>query len=213
MLYFIKPQFKQQVALLRKGDPNAQIYGSIHHYYGGIDFLEDVDIFCTNAIHEQWSLDDEVRDAGKTFWQYSFTSDATAPSVPRYTFGYYFAAFGSVGSLVWAYNWGNRFDTLDGYNWMYVFTTPFEVVPMPFAEGLREAWDDRRLIETVKKTAEQNGVDLSAFWEEFFAEVLDNRGAGGTSTLNDFWEKAKEANAMEQWRNRLTEKLMEVSAK
>ncbi len=210
MLYFIKPQFKQQVALLRKGDPAAQIYGSIHHYYGGIDFLEDVDIFCTNAVHEHWELPEEVRAAGKTLWQYSFTDDSKAPSVPRYTFGYYFAAFGSVGSLVWAYNWGNRFDTLDGYNWMYVFTTPFEVVPMPFAEGIREAWDDRRLIETVKRTAAEKGVDLSAFWEQFFAEVLDNRGAGGTSTLNDFWEQAREANTMDQWRSRLTDKLMEV---
>ncbi len=211
MLYFIKPQFKQQVALLRKGDPAAQIYGSIHHYYGGIDFLEDVDIFCTNAIHEHWELPDEVRAAGKTLWQYSFTDDSKAPGVPRYTFGYYFAAHGSVGSLVWAYNWGNRFDTLDGYNWMYVFTTPFEVVPMPFAEGLREAWDDRRLIETLKRAAGENGVDLSAFWEQFFAEVMDNRGAGGSSTLNDFWEQSKETAAMDRWRSRLTDKLLEVS--
>lgn len=213
MLYFIKPQFKQQVALLREGDPAARIYGSIHHYYGGIDFLEDVDIFCTNAIHENWDLPDEVRAAGKTFWQYSFTDDSKAPGVPRYTFGYYFAAHGSVGSLVWAYNWGNRFDTLDGYNWMYVFTTPFEVVPMPFAEGLREAWDDRRLIETVKRAAEGKNVDLRAFWEQFFAEVRDNRGAGGTSTLSDFWERASEAHAMDRWRGRLTDKLMEISGK
>ena len=210
MLYYIKPQFKQQVALLRKGDPRTQIYGSIHHYYGGIEFLEDVDIFCTNAVAENWNLPDEVRAAGKTLWQYSSTSDKSMPAVPRYTFGYYFAGHGSVGSLVWAYNWGDRFDTLDGSNWMYVFTTPFEVVPMPFAEGLREAWDDRRLIETVKKRAADRGVDLSQFWAGFFEEVASSRGAGGSSTLDDFWEQASSAVVMDTWRERLTEKLVEL---
>jgi len=210
MLYYIKPQFKQQVALLRKGDPQAQIYGSIHHYYGGIEFLEDVDIFCTNAVAENWNLPDEVRAAGKTLWQYSSTTDKTTPAVPRYTFGYYFAGHGSVGSLVWAYNWGNRFDTLDGENWMYVFTTPFEVVPMPFAEGLREAWDDRRLIETVRKKAAEKGVDLTAFWDGFFKEVSTSRGRGGRSTLDDFWEQARQAEVMDEWRSELTAKLLEL---
>ena len=210
MLYFIKPQFKQQVALLRQGDPEVQIYGSIHHYYGGIDFLEDVDIYCTNAVHENWGMPDEVRAAGKTLWQYSFTSDKSMPSVPRYTYGFYFAGHNSRGSLTWAYNWGKRFDTLDGYNWMYVFTTPFEVVPMPFAEGLREAWDERRLIETIKSRAAEKGVDLSVFWEDFFGEIAASRGVGGTSTLNDFWEQASESEAMNRWHDELIAKLVSL---
>jgi hypothetical protein len=151
MLFFIKPQFKKQVALLRQGDPKVQIYGSIHHYYGGIDFLGGVDIFCTNAVAENWNLPNEVRAGGKTLWQYSSTTDKTLPGVPRFTFGWYFAGHDSRGSLVWAYNWGNRFDTLDGENWMYAWQTPFGMLPAPFMTGLREAWDDRRLLETLKK--------------------------------------------------------------
>jgi hypothetical protein len=37
-----------QIGLLRRGWPEVDIYGSIHYYHGGIDFLEYVDIFCTN---------------------------------------------------------------------------------------------------------------------------------------------------------------------
>jgi glycosyl hydrolase family 123 len=210
MLHFIKPQFKQQVALLRKGWPEAPIYGSIHHYYGGIEFLEDVDIYCTNAVAENWDMPMEVRDAGKTLWQYSGTTDKSMPAVARYTFGFYFAGHGSVGSLVWAYNWGNRFDTMDGSNWMYAWNTPFDVVPMPYAEGLREAWDDRRLLETLKRTAAAKGVNLENFLSRLYAEFASSRGQGGTSTLDDFWEKAKSDLVMENWRARMTDKLLEL---
>jgi len=210
MLYYIKPQFKQQVRLLRQGDPQVQIYGSIHHYYGGIDFLPDVDIFCTNAVHENWELPDEVRAAGKTLWQYSGTSDKGQPAVARYTFGFYFAGHNSRGSLVWAYNWGKRFDTLDGSNWMYVWNTPFDVIPTPYMEGLREAWDERRLLETLKRTAKAKNIDISGFLAQFFAEVAAARGRGGTSTLDDFWEKAKDDLVMENWHNKLVEKLLSL---
>ena len=208
MLYFIKPQFKQQVALLRQGDPKAQIYGSIHHYYGGIEFLEDVDIFCTNAVAENWNLPSEVRAAGKTLWQYSGTSDKGLPGVARYTFGWYFAGHDSRGSLVWAYNWGNRFDTLDGENWMYAWQTPFGMLPAPFMTGLREAWDDRRLLETLKARAAEKGVDLSGFLTTLFGEVAAGRGQGGASTLDDFWERARTDRAMDVWKDRLVKKLL-----
>ena len=210
MLGFIKPQFKEQIRLLRKGDPKAQIYGSIHHYDPGIEFLEDVDIFCTNAVHENWSLPEEVRAAGKTLWEYSGTTEKGLPAVARYTFGYYFAAHDSRGSLVWAYNWGNRFETLDGSNWMYAWNTPFGMVPTPFMEGLREAWDDRRLLETLKRAAAEKGVDLTVFLGRLFAEVAAARGAGGTSTLDDFWERAKSDLVMDQWRGRMVEKLIAI---
>ncbi len=210
MLFFIKPQFKQQVALLRQGDHKVQIYGSIHHYYGGIDFLPDVDIFCTNAVAENWNLPNEVRAGGKILWQYSFTSDHTLPGVPRYTFGWYFASHNSRGSLVWAYNWGNRFDTLDGENWMYAWQTPFGMLPAPFMTGLREAWDDRRLLETIKKHAADKGEDLSGFLTTLYGEVAAGRGQGGTSTLDDFWERARSDQMMEVWKDRLVKKLMSM---
>jgi len=210
MMYFIKPQFKEQVRLIRQGYPEAQIYGSIHHYYGGIDFLEDVDIFCTNAVAENWDLPDEVRAAGKILWQYSSTTDKGLPAVGRYTFGFYFAGHDSRGSLVWAYNWGNRFDTLDGSNWMYAWNTPFDVIPTPFAEGLREAWDERRLLETIKQTAKEKNVDISGFLAGLYEEFARSRGRGGRSTLDDFWERAKNDLLMEDWHERMVEKLLEL---
>ncbi|HOM98819.1 MAG TPA: hypothetical protein PLM33_01045 [Acidobacteriota bacterium] len=212
MLFYIKPQFKQQIELLREGDPDVQIYGSIHNYEPGIEFVEDVDIFCTNAVHENWGMPDEVRAAGKTLWEYSGTSDKGLPGVARYTFGYYFAAHNSRGSLVWAYNWGNRFDTLDGSNWMYAWNTPFDVIPTPYMEGLREAWDDRRLLETLKQTAAEKNIDLTDFLSRLFAEVAMARGRGGTSTVDDFWERAKADLVMDQWKNRMIEKLLEIQA-
>lgn len=210
MMYFIKPQFKQQVRLIRQGYPEAQIYGSIHHYYGGIEFLEDVDIYCTNAVAENWGMPDEVRAAGKILWQYSFTNDRSMPSVARYTFGFYFAGHDSRGSLVWAYNWGNRFDTLDGSNWMYTWNTPFDVIPMPFAEGLREAWDERRLLETIKRTAKEKNVDITGFLAGLYEESSRARGRGGRSTLDDFWERAKNDLVMETLHDRMVEKLLEL---
>ncbi len=211
MLSYIKPQFKEQVRLLRKGDPKARIYGSIHHYLGGIDFLEDIDIFCTNAVHENWNLPDEVRAGGKTLWEYSGTSDKGLPAVARYTFGFYFAAHDSRGSLVWAYNWGNRFDTLDGSNWMYAWNTPFDVIPTPYMEGLREAWDDRRLLETLKRTAAGRKADISVFVGRLFAEIAAARGQGGRDTVDDFWEAAKSDRMMDEWRNRMVEKLIALN--
>ncbi|HVX67590.1 MAG TPA: hypothetical protein VHA11_13345 [Bryobacteraceae bacterium] len=211
MLSFIKPQFKQQVRLLREGDPKAQIYGSIHHYAPGIGFLEDVDVFCTNAIAENPQMPEQVHGAGKTFWEYSGNGDSGLPGVARYTFGYYFASHGSTGSLVWAYNWGDRFDTLDGNNWLYAWNTPFDVIPSPYMEGMREAWDDRRLIETVRQAARKKGVDISGFLGRLFADVARARGAGGTDTVTDFWEKSRSDEAMDEWKDRLVDELLSLA--
>ncbi len=210
MLTFIKPQFKEQIRLLRKGDPKAQIYGSIHHYDPGIEFLEDVDIFCTNAVSENWNLPGEVRAAHKILWEYSGNHDRGLPATARYTFGYYFAAHNSRGSLVWAYNWGNRFDTLDGNNWMYVWNTPFDLIPTPYMEGLREAWDDRRLLETLKRAAEKKNVDLSTFLGRLFGEIGAARGQGGTDPVDDFWDRAKNDAMMDQWKDRMVDKLLSL---
>jgi hypothetical protein len=212
MMSYIKPQFKRQTELLRKGDPKAEIYGSIHQYNPGMDFLEDVDIFCTNAVHENWNMPDEVRAAGKTLWEYTGTSDKGLPGRARYSFGYYFAAHDSRGSLVWAYNWGNRFDTLDGSNWMYAWNTPFDVISTPYMEGLREAWDDRRLIETLKQTADKKGVDLTTFFGRLFGEIAAARGQGGRDTVTDFWQAAKNDFVMDEWRDRMVQKLMAISS-
>jgi len=208
MLPHIRDQFIKQVGLLRKGWPDVEIYGSIHHYYGGIDFLDHVDIFCTNAIEENSRLGEEVREAGAEFWQYTGTSDKGLPGRARYAFGHYFASHDSRGSLAWAYNWGNRFDTIDGNNWMYVWNTPFDLVPAPYMIGMREAWDDRRLRETVRKMARDKGVDLMAFWGRLHKEIAEERGLGGRNTVDDFWETAKDNLAMERWKTEMIEKAL-----
>ena len=217
MLSFIKPQFKQQVRLLREGAPHAQIYGSIHHYAPGIGYLEDVDIFCTNAIDENPHMPEEVHGAGKIFWEYSGTTDIGLPATARYTFGYYFASHGSTGSLVWAYNWGERFDTLDGgssgNSWMYAWDTPFDVIPSPYMEGMREAWDDRRLIETVRQSARRKGVDVSGFFDKLFADVARARGTGGKDTVNDFWDRASNDALMDEWKDRLVAELLALEGR
>ncbi len=208
MLPHIKDQFIEQVKLLRRGWPEVEIYGSIHHYYGGIDFLEHVDIFCTNAIEENPRLGEEVRMSGSEFWQYSGTSDKGLPGRARYTFGHYFASHDSRGSLAWAYNWGNRFDTIDGSNWMYVWNTPFDLVPAPYMIGMREAWDDRRLRETVRKIARDKDVDLMAFWGRLHSEIAQERGLGGSNTVDDFWETARDNQSMERWKTEMIDKVI-----
>ncbi len=81
---------------------------------------------------------------------------------------------------------------------------------MPYFEGVREAWDERRLIETVKRAAKEKNADLTTFWARLFAEVAAERGQGGTSTLTDFWERAKDDEVMDRWHDRLVAKLLEL---
>jgi len=144
------------------------------------------------------------------FWEYSGTGDAGLPGRARYTFGYYFAANGSVGSLVWAYNWGNRFDTLEGENWICVWNTPFDIIPTPYMMGLSEAWDERRLLETLKREATARGVDIGDFLSKLYAEIHDSMGLRGSSTVTDFWYSAQDNGKMDQWRRRIEEKLLEI---
>jgi len=147
---WIKDHFKDACRLIRKGSKNVLVGGDIHHAKPGIVFVNDIDVFCTNAIHEDLKLGDKVRAAGTRFWQYSGCNDQTAAHRGRFTFGFYFAAFDSRGALVWAYNWMDRFDTSRGGQWGYGWYTPFGTVWGPFMAGLREGLDDRRWIETYK---------------------------------------------------------------
>lgn len=209
-LTFIKPRFIHLRDLLKQGNSEFIISGDIHHYKGGIDFLPYLDVFCTNATHENLDMPREVREAGVELWEYSGTGDAGLPGRARYTFGYYFAANGSVGSLVWAYNWGDRFDTLDGSSWVCVWNTPFDIIPTPYMLGLSEAWDERRLLETLKREAAAKNVDIEAFLSNLFAEIHASMGLRGTSTVTDFWFAAQENEKMDQWRRRLEDKLIEI---
>ena len=209
-LAFIKPHFIHLRNLLKEGNPDFIVSGDIHHYKGGIDFLPYLDVFCTNATHENLDMPGEVREAGVELWEYSGAGDAGMPARARYTFGYYFAANGSVGSLVWAYNWGKRFDTLDGDSWICVWDTPFDIIPTPFMLGISEAWDERRLLETLKHESASRNVNIDGFLTELFTEVHSAMGLSGRSTVTDFWYAARENRKMDQWRRRIEDKLLEV---
>jgi hypothetical protein len=212
---WINPHFKDSCAAMREAWPKIRIYGSIHHADSGLPFLPDINVFCTNAIHEDVKLGDKVRAGGpdKTFWQYSGGGDSAEPAMGRYAFGFFFGAFDSRGSLCWAYNFGARFDTsVQENNWIYAWTTPYSVARSPYYEGVREAWDDRRYIETLKVTAAAKGKDAEAkaLLEEIFNQAVKSRTEGGRDTVNDFYARSKDPDALETMRNRIREMLLKL---
>lgn len=214
----IKGFFKDCCAAIHEAAPKMRIYGSIHHNRQeggttneGIVFLDDIEVFCTNAIHEDPKLGDKVRAGGptKSFWQYSGVSGGGggAPDQARYTFGFFFAAYDSRGSLSWAYNWGPGFDTSgEGDAWMYAWQTPYGTIPAPFFEGMREAWDDRRIIETFKKKFKNNPAEMKKL-DDIFQEATGSRTKGGRDTVNDFWAAVDNVEKIDKWRNTLLDAL------
>ncbi len=213
---WIKGHFKDSCAAIHEAWPKTRIYGSIHHAKPGLPFLPDIEVFCTNAIHEDHELGNKVRAGGKdkVFWQYSGTADATEPAAARYAFGVFFAAFNSRGSLVWAYNWGGRFDTSNGNNWIYAWTSPYSLVRAPFFEGMREAWDDRRYIETLKhlagkKSPEQQKV-VKDLLEKIFNEAVQSRTKGGRDTVNNFFARSKNPKALDAIREKIANGILEL---
>ena len=212
---WIKSYFEDACDLIRKyAAPGTRIYGSIHHATGLV-FLPKINVFCTNAIHEDSKLGNKIRAAGpeKYFWQYTGVGANSEPAKMRYTFGFFFGAFNSRGSLLWAYNWGNRFDTTEGDNWMICWDTPFSVIPNLSYEGLREAWDDRRYIETLRKAAkDKEKIDeVEAFLEKIFGQAVQSRTAGGRDTVDDFWSQTKDPEKLNEWRSQIADKIVKLN--
>ncbi len=210
---WIKPYFKDGCKIIREAAPDIRIYGSIHHinYRGknsGMRFMDDIDLFCTNAFGEDNRIGEKVRAAGHTLWQYSGVGGDGAgnPDRARYAFGFFFAYSDSRGSLAWAYNWGKGWDTTSGSNWMYAWHTPFDTIPAPYYEGLREAWDDRRVIETYKKAFAKDAGAMAAL-KKILKEAVGSRSAGGRDTVSDFWAAADDSSKMGQWRKALLDRL------
>jgi len=209
----IKPHFKDACAAIHEAVPGARIYGSIHHAETGLPFLDDIDVFCTNAIHEDPKLGDKVRAApNKTFWQYSGAGYNSDLAGPRYAFGFFFGAFNSRGSLLWAYNWGSRFDCTSGNQWVYAWTSPYSVIRGPGFEGVREAWDDRRYIETLKVAAKKAGKEAEAntLLEEIFNSAVQSRTAGGRDTVNDFWARSKDPEVLDNMRAKIADLIVKI---
>ncbi len=211
---WIKSHFKDCAAIIHKAWPKARIYGSIHHAANGLPFLEDIEVFCTNAIHMDHQLGDKVRAVpNKTFWQYSGTNDKREPVVPWFTFGVYFGSFNARGSLVWAYNWGSRFDTASrGNQWMYGWTTPYSLVRTPYLEGLREGYDERRYMETLKKVAKAKGKEQVAddLLKAIFKEVRLARNDKGRDTVHNFFDQTKDPEKLMKYRQMIVDKILEL---
>ena len=85
---WIKPFFKDACAAIREADPRIRVYGCIHHVKGwqGVPdlwkvFIDDIDVYNTNAVDEDPDIGNKVRAAGaaaakaggrdKLFWQYT----------------------------------------------------------------------------------------------------------------------------------------------
>ena len=213
---WIKTHFEDGCDIIRNAAPNVRIYGSIHHP-SGIEFLPKINVFCTNAIFGDTTLGDKVRAAGegKYFWQYTGIGGGggSEPTKMRYTYGFYFGAYNSRGSLLWAYNWGGRFNTTEGNNWMICWDTPFGVIPTLSYEGLREAWDDRRYIETLRKIAKEKGkeAEVIVFLDDIFHQATNSKTKGGTDTVNDFWSDTKAPEKLNAWRFLIADKIIELS--
>ena len=214
---WIRPYFEDGCAAIREGAPKARIYASINHINRsgkneGLVFMDAIDVFSTNAIHEDAKLGDKVRAAGKDFWQYANCGAASGrPDMARFAFGFFFTAYGSRGSLCWAYNWGRGWDVSEGANWMYAWQTAFDTIPSPFFEGLREAWDDRRIIEAYRKRF-AGDKEAMAVLNEVLAEATRSRTAGGRDTVYDFWAAVDDPTKLDAWRNRLLDRLARQGA-
>jgi len=212
---WIQTHFIDACEIIKKSAlPGTRIYGSIHHP-SGIEYLPFINVFCTNAIHDDPALGDKVRAGGpgKDFWQYTGVGANSEPGQLRYSYGFYFGSSNSRGSLLWAYNWGARFNTTEGNNWMICWDTPFSTIPTLSYEGLREAWDDRLYIETLRKAAILKGREneVESFLDKIFTEAVHSKTKGGEDTVNDFWNQTKDLKKLDEWRYSIADKIMEIS--
>jgi hypothetical protein len=208
---WIRDHFKAACALIHEAVPNNKVYMSLHNnYVGEADgykgrvgeiFIPDVDIVCTNAIEEDNELGDKVRRAGKEFWQY------TGLQSPRFSFGFWFGAWDSRGSLCWAYNWGARFDITSGSNWQYAWNAPFGTVLTPAYEEMREAWDDRRYLETAKAAAKHAGRDISPLLEKLRLAAIENQGS------DNGWKSGRDRSQLDDWRRTLADAVIQFGVR
>ncbi len=206
---WIRDHFSAACALIHDAVPQNKVYLSLHNNYEaevhgykgrvGEIFIPDVDIVCTNAIEDDNQLGEKVRRAGKEFWQY------TGLRSPRFSFGFWFGAWDSRGSLCWAYNWGARLDITTGSNWQYAWSSPFGPVGTPAYEEMREAWDDRRYLETAKAAAKGAGKDIGPLLDRLRALAIDNQGGDNS------WKTGRERAQMDEWRRRLADTIVELA--
>jgi hypothetical protein len=223
---WIKPFFKDGCAAIREADPRIRIYGCIHHVKGwrGIPdlwkvFIDDLDVYNTNAIAEDNDVGNKVRAAGgesvkrggkdKLFWQYTGLGSGV-PDSQRFSFGFYFGTFGSTGCTAWAYNWNDTWD-LSGRKGDLAVTawpTAYQTIPSPWFEAQREGLDDRRVIATYQKRFAKDPEALKVL-EGIFDEVKASRSKkSGDNKEAGFFDSVDDVAKLIRWRNTLLERLV-----
>jgi len=169
-----------------------------------------VDVFCTNAAHEDDDLAAKVQAAGAEFWQYGGCDDHSPAHWARWEYGWYFAACGSRGSLIWAYDAMCRFDTSEGNNWGYGWSTPFGMVPTPYLIGIREGWDDRRWIEAYERVVISGNPAARGLLDGMLARAHEQRTraakAGRPAVEGDLLFHTR----MDAWRAQLADAIVEA---
>ncbi|MBN1809309.1 MAG: hypothetical protein JW909_09605 [Planctomycetes bacterium] len=211
---WIRGHFKDSCAAIHEAWPRAKIYGSIHHAGPGIVFRDDIDIFCSDAIHEDREMGTKVRASGdprKEFWLYDFSRDTGDPANMRYIFGFFHAAFGTTGALCWAYNWDADFDTSGGGGpSVFGNTTPYGVAIQPDFEGFREAWDDRRYIETYRREAARRGKagESAAFLEKLGLKAGRKRAEGTWDNVEFLYRETGDRNALDTMRGEVVKQML-----
>ncbi|KKM73089.1 hypothetical protein LCGC14_1413980 [marine sediment metagenome] len=201
---WIKPHFKDNARLIRKGAEgydNIEIGADVYSSGAGMAFINDIDVFCTNAIRGDQELGNKVRAAGRQFWQYGGCNDRSSAYDGRSRFGFYFSAYDSRGHLTWAYNTLPRFDTTVSQGWGFGWYTPFGTVLTPFMIGQREAYDDRRWVETYRKAVGAGAAKklLDDIHRQAIALRHDRKAP------KDFAERVERVQRLDKWRNRIIE--------
>ena len=209
-----REHFKDSCAAIHEASPKTKVYISMHHNFVrepfgrvGETFLPDIDVVNTNAIDEDPDLNRKVLDKGKEFWQYGGTWGG------RYNFGFYFGVHESTGSLVWAYNWGARFNCNGKRDDQYAYNSPFGTIVTPEYEMFREAWDDRRYLATYMALAKKKGIDTKEFFANLKKEVLGILGEATVDKVEVFFVKEKDSdkNKLEAIRGRIAQKILDLS--
>jgi len=226
---WIKPFFKDGCAAIREADPRIRIYGCIHHVKGWHNvtwdvFSDDIDVYNTNAIHEDNDVGNKVRAAGqaalakggrdKLFWQYTGLGGGV-PESQRYTFGFFFGAFGSSGCTAWAYNWDDAWD-LSGRKGDLAVTawpTVYQTIPSPWMEAQREGLDDRRIIATYQKRFAGDTAAMKVL-NDIFDEVKGSRSKhSGANTEAGFFDSVDDTAKLLRWRTTLLDRLAAAASK
>jgi len=227
---WIKPFFKDGCAAIREADPRLRVYGCIHHVKGwrGIPdlwsiFVDDIDVYSTNAIYEDNDVGNKVRAAGKAslakggkdklFWQYTGLGGGV-PESQRFTLGFFYGAFGSSGCTAWAYNWGDAWDLSGRKGDLAVSAWPtvYQTIPSPWLEAQREGLDDRRIIATYQKRF-TGDAEAMKILDNIFDEVKGSRSKhSGANTEAGFFDSVDDTAKLLRWRNALLDRLAAAAA-